>query len=445
MILPTMKPFFTAVTGLLFALTPLVHAQTAPKLVSGPMLGALEMKEARIWLQMSESSTVTLSFQTENGPNRSQTRRAEKDHAYTLHFTLDSLTPNTIYNYKLTIRKSNADKKGQSMGPFRFQTPEDWAFRKDPPVWELALGSCTYINEPELDRPGKPYGQDPVIFERIADRQPEVMLWLGDNTYLRPADFGSRSGILHRYTHSRNVPEMQRLLQTCSHQAIWDDHDYGPNDAVGSYPYKTWTSEAFRLFWANSVYGAHHPDDQTGYFNRDGIDFILLDNRTWRTSPDLTEGRQMLGKSQIDWLIDNLKYSRSPFKIVACGSQVLNTLAKYENMAVYEEERAYLLRRIDEEGIRGVVFVTGDRHHTELSRLALPKGAVVYDLTCSPLTSSTKGKDYNEENGHRVEGTLVNENNFGLLKFGGTFKARTLQIEIVNAQGTTLWIRDLEF
>ncbi|MBI1315306.1 alkaline phosphatase family protein [bacterium] len=445
MIYSPLKSAAAFFSGVYIALAPVLEAQTAPTILSGPMLGALEMKEARIWLQMSESSTVTVVYQTDNGPRRSQTLEAVKPDGYTLHFTLDSLSPNTVYNYKFEVRKRASDKKVKTLGGYSFRTPEDWAFRKDPPAWELALGSCTYINEPALDRPGKPYGQNPAIFERIADRQPEVMLWLGDNTYLRPADFGSRGGVLHRYTHSRNVPEMQRLLQTCSHQAIWDDHDFGPNDAVGSYPYKNWSTEAFRLFWANSVYGAHHPKDQTGYFNRDGIDFILLDNRTWRSSPDLIEGRQMLGKSQIDWLIDNLKYSRAPFKIVACGSQVLNTLAKYENMAVYEQEQSYLLHRIDEEGIRGVVFVTGDRHHTELSRVVLPKGTIVYDLTCSPLTSSTKGKDYSEENEHRVEGTLVNENNFGLLKFGGTYKARTLQIEIVNAQGETLWARDIDF
>jgi len=409
------------------------------QIISGPMLGALEMNEAKIWVQTDRPVRIALKWKAENITERSQSRETGKEQAYTYLFTIDSLQPNTIYKYKLVIQST-----GFESGEYSFQTPDDWAFRRDPPEFEVALGSCTYINETQLDRPGKPYGQSPVIFERIADRVPELMIWLGDNTYLRPADFGSRSGVLHRYTHSRRVPEMQRLLASCSHHAIWDDHDFGPNDAVGSYPYRAWSSEAFRLFWANSVFGAYLPGDQTGYFNRNGIDFILLDNRTYRSSSDLSTGKQMLGKGQIDWLIDNLKYSRAPFKIVACGSQVLNSLDKYENMAVYAEERAYLLQRIEQEQIKGVVFLTGDRHHTELSKLTLANGIDVYDLTCSPLTSSTKGSDYAEENQNRVEGTLVNVNNFGLLKFSGTFKSRIMTIEIVDFEGKKVWEKQIK-
>ncbi len=417
----------------------IVSVQSFAQIIAGPMLGALEMKEAKIWVQTDRSVEIRLSWTSEGLPSRSQSLQTSKSNAFTALFTLDSLNPNTVYKYKLYVNSASDQSKEYS-----FTTPDDWAFRRDPPVFQVALGSCTYINEVQADRPGKPYGQAPTIFERIADRQPELMIWLGDNTYLRPVDFGSRSGVLHRYTDSRKVPELQRLLSTCSHHAIWDDHDFGPNDAVGSYPYRAWSSEAFRLFWANSVYGAYQPGDQTGYFNRNGIDFILLDNRTYRTSSDLSSGKAMLGKGQIDWLIDNLKYSRAPFKVVACGSQVLNSLEKYENMAVYLEERAYLLKRIEQEQIKGVVFVTGDRHHTELSKLTLEGGIVVHDLTCSPLTSSTKGKDYDEENLNRVEGTLVNVNNFGLLKFSGTFKKRILEIEIIDAEGNSVWNKIVE-
>ena len=48
---------------------------------------------------------------------------------------------------------------------------------------------------------------------------------------------------------------MQPLLASASNYAIWDDHDFGPNDSDGSYTGKELTLEAFRMFWGNPGYG----------------------------------------------------------------------------------------------------------------------------------------------------------------------------------------------
>ena len=76
------------------------------------------------------------------------------------------------------------------------------------PDFRLATGSCTYINEPELDRPGKPYGGDYQIFDAMVAQKPDLMVWLGDNAYLREADWSTRTGIYHRYSHTRSAPEL---------------------------------------------------------------------------------------------------------------------------------------------------------------------------------------------------------------------------------------------
>jgi alkaline phosphatase D len=144
-----------------------------------------------------------------------------------------------------------------------------------------------------------------------------------------------------------------------------------------------------------------------------------LDNRFQRTSDNLSEGElSILGNKQIDWLIQNLKYSRAPFKLVAVGGQVLNTAPVYETHAVFGDERKYLIRRIIEEGIEGVVFLSGDKHHSELSRYEDESGMIIYDLTVSPLTAGTHVDD-DEKNKLRVPNTLVNERNFGILNFSG--------------------------
>ena len=390
------------------------------------MLGPIDHHTAKIWVQTKASCTLTLQFKAEDAPKwRSQRIQTRKEDYFTYVFTLDSLLPGTDYIYKL------------NEGVYSFRTPVDWTFKQPPPAFTLAAGSCVYINDTPYDRPGKPYGQDPAIFQSIANDRPQLMLWLGDNTYLRPADFQSEYGVAYRYTHTRSTPELQKLLATSMHLAITDDHDFGPNDIGGFYAYRLWTKSVFEAFWPLPVHGAHHPDDLSSYFHLNGIDFYLLDNRTWREMPG--DSAQCLGKSQIEWLIQNLKYSRSPFKLVAIGGQVLNTYAHYENLAVYKAERSYLLKRLAEEKIKGVIFLSGDRHMTELSRLTLGDGVVVYDLTCSPLTSSPNTISINEPNENRVPGTMVNVNNYALLHFSGDQKERLLTVEVKDVDGATIW------
>lgn len=76
---------------------------------------------------------------------------------------------------------------------------------------------------------------------------------------------------------------------------------------------------------------------------------------------------------------------------------------------------------------------------TELSRLTLGDGVVVYDLTCSPLTSSPNTISINEPNENRVPGTMVNVNNYALLHFSGDQKERLLTIEVKDVDGATIW------
>ncbi len=84
-----------------------------------------------------------------------------------------------------------------------------WKWRTDAPDFSFLAGSCSYINEPEYDRPGRPYGGDFETFNSMAREEAKFMVWLGDNAYLREADWDSKFGIQHRFTHSRSLVELQ--------------------------------------------------------------------------------------------------------------------------------------------------------------------------------------------------------------------------------------------
>jgi alkaline phosphatase D len=233
---------------------------------------------------------------------------------------------------------------------------------------------------------------------------------------------------------------MQKLLATAHHYAIWDDHDFGPNNSDRSFVHKDKTLAAFELFWGNPTFGLPGIPGAISFFRYMDIDFFLLDDRYHRSPNKRRSGEKtILGKDQLEWLIDALTSSNAPYKMVMIGGQVLNTAPLFENYANHHfEERQYLLRRIEEEGIRGVIFLTGDRHHTELSRYVNNRGIPVYDLTISPLTS--KSYDAEEEpNRLRVPGTQLGIQNYGILKVVGPRDDRRVQIEVRDTYGKLIW------
>ena len=271
------------------------------------------------------------------------------------------------------------------------------------------------------------------------------MLWLGDNTYLRESDWNSRTGILHRYSHTRSLPELQPLLASTHHYAIWDDHDFGPNNSDGSFWLKETATEIFKLFWGNPNYDVTGNGGITGFFQWGDLDFFLLDNRYHRTSnKNFTGTRQILGRNQIDWLINALTFSNAPFKFIVVGGQVLSTESLYENHASFAEEKSYLIDKIREAKIEGVIFLDGDRHHTVLSKMQESKYVYpLYDLTCSSLTA-TAYKNDETHNAFKLEETLVGENNFGILSVVGSANNRELIVKIFDKEGGELWRKSIK-
>lgn len=432
---------------LLLLLCTCVRAQKE-LLQSGPMLGYCEQREVLIWVQTNAPATVSVEYTDDDGATLTTNEvLTEKYAAYTAKLIADRVQPGRHYTYQLLI---NGERVVLDY-PTEFTAQAIWRWREDPPAFTVALGSCTYVNEPVYDRPGEGYGSEYEIFRSIDRKNPQLMIALGDNMYLREPDWYTRTGYHHRYTHTRSLPEMQPLLARTHHYATWDDHDYGPNDSDRTWVHKELAKETFDLFWGNLTSGLPGNVATTGFagitttFRYNDTDFFLLDNRSFRTPNNQLEesNKTLLGEAQLEWLIESLISSDSPWKMVCIGGQVLNTATRgetYENLAPREQE--YLLRRITEENISGVVFLTGDRHHTELSERRLENGKMVYDITISSLTAGT-GTSRNEQNDFRVEGTLAVEHNFGILTFSGPLKERQLNVDVYDKNGEKIWAREL--
>jgi len=410
-------------------------------LQSGPMIGYSEMFEVMLWAQTNKEADVKIVYYDINSSDKkheTNTVKTKKEYAFTAHLLADEVEPGHVYIYDLFINNIKVDFDYKT----QFQTQRIWKWQTDAPNFSFATGSGAYINEAKYDRPGEGYGGDYQIYESIANKKPDFMIWLGDNIYLREADWNTKTGILHRYTHTRSTQEMQKLLATTHNYAIWDDHDFGPNDSDKSFWNKNMTLEAFKLFWANPSYGINDIKGAISYFNWGDCDFFLLDNRYHRDPNKLiSDNKTQLGKKQKEWLKNALTYSDAKFKFIVIGGQFLTTGGAYEVFTNYgfSKERTEIIEFIYKQNIKNVFFVTGDRHHSEISVLKNRYKPTIYDITTSPFTSHHASENKDEVNSLRVDGSLIRQRNFSVFSVTGAKDNRILKIKFYDSDGKPIY------
>lgn len=425
--------------------------QTKPQsanqiLRSGPMLGYSEMTETVVWLQTKSPAKVFLRYWKQGNPKSlksTKTFQTKDENDHIARFKISGLDFGTRYEYEVYLNT----QKLKFNYPLQFQTQQHWRWRTEPPAFKFAFGSCAYINDLPFDRPGKPYGSGFETFNTIADQKPDFMIWLGDNVYYREPDWLTESAMRYRYAQNRQLPELQRLLAATHHYAIWDDHDYGPDNSDRTYRGKDWSLNIFKDYWANISYGH---DDVKGIFGRfewADVEFFLLDDRFYRSPAKSTEKDiGMLGEKQLKWLRESLLSSNATFKVIVGGNQILNPLTPWEAWVEYPEEQKRFFDFLRKAKIEGVLFLSGDRHYAELLKRDDLTDYPLFDFTSSPLSAgnSSPNKDKEINNPYRVNGTLVlNEKNFGLVEISGPAKDRKLTLKLVDSKGKEHWKHEI--
>lgn len=281
------------------------------------------------------------------------------------------------------------------------------------PLTTIAFGSC---NREDLPQP---------LWEPIVQTNPQVWIWLGDNIY---GDSDTMAVLQRKYNMVQAEPGYQKLKATADIIGVWDDHDYGKNDAGKEYEMK---EESAKLFWdfigepANSprrkqegVYSAH-----TYGPKGKKVKVILLDSRYHRDSLarinkvyQTNYTGDILGEEQWRWLEQELRNSDADINLIGNGIQVLPEEQVFEKWANFPKARKRLLDVIAASKAKGVILLSGDRHIAEISKTTVPGMSYpLYEITSSGLTHVYSG-DAIEPNKYRV-GSLIKQLNFGVLNF----------------------------
>ncbi|MCC6524533.1 MAG: alkaline phosphatase D family protein [Polyangiaceae bacterium] len=346
------------------------NGQPGGPLLAGPMLGEVGTNDARVWVQARDGAELRLRVTAPDG--REQVLSAWPARAEWLcgTFTVAGLEPDTSYAYVLESAHGTTPQA-------HFRTAPLPTARKA----RIAFGSCYDVHDRPLP-----------IFESIAQESPDLFLFIGDNCYYLEPDWQSEHTMMLAQLRNRCNPTLGPLLARVPSLAIWDDHDFGPNDSDGRYPDKDRSLCVFERVWAQRSYGL---PDATGVFSsvRFGpVEMFLLDGRYERLAR-----QQILGARQLDWLEERLRASSAPVKLVVSGSQLLPLAAVEKDWECFRRdapgELERLLRFVCDEDIRGVVYVSGDVHLGYLLHepgRARPDGQVgpeTWELTASPLSN----------------------------------------------------------
>ena len=421
-------------------------SQKNSNVVSGPMTGYAEYRTAQVWIELNENiKQASLFYKGNTGNEKKVTVNTSGTFPNVFVFTLTGLEPGNTYTYKIALPGNTGTAAAGTVA-----TAEYWRWRKPVPDFSFITGSCAYINEDIYDRRGRNrYGLDRSIFETMAKEKAAFNLWLGDNWYTREADFCSAWGLNYRASHDRKLPVMQNLLKAMPQYAIWDDHDYGPNNSDKSYMLKDAARNTFMKYWCNPSYGENGQGIYTKLTYNDA-DLFLLDDRWFRSNDDMKDSingqpntdKRMFGDQQMEWLKNALLFSNGDrqihFRIIVTGSQVLNPFSPYDCLRHYSYEYNELMNFIADNKIEGIIFLTGDRHHSEIIKQERNGLYPLYDITVSPLTSSVaKTRDAELNNPYRV-GAEIDAQNYGRFSFTGDNKNRMLTIEFIGLQGEVL-------
>jgi hypothetical protein len=344
--------------------------------------------EITVVARLDQGSQAHVEFRAPGAPTVTSADVAAGDHRI-VRMHVDGLTPDTAYTYQVVV-DGNRDT-GRGNGTLRTPALGAISFR-------VAVSSCARV------------GSNGAVFDAIAAADPLLYLITGDVHY----------GNIDTTATDPYYAAWDRLLTTAGQAAlyrgvpvayVWDDHDYGDNDADASLPGRSAVREVYR----NVV--PHYPvpaDDAPIYqaFTIGRVRFVMTDTRSERT--DAT----MLGDEQLAWLLDELRTSSRTHAAVVWVNSVPwigAAQAGADTWAGFAAERQLIADAIAAAAIDNLVMVSGDAHMVAIddgSNSAYAAdgwpGFAVLHAAALDRPGSVKGGPYSE-------GTFPGGGQFGLI------------------------------
>jgi alkaline phosphatase D len=312
----------------------------------------------------------------------------------------------------------------------------------------IAFGSCAKSDKPQP------------IWDAVLAAEPELFIFLGDNVYLDTRD----TAVMDRkYAELAAQAGFQKLKASTPIVAIWDDHDFGENDAGADYPMKEESRKRLLDFFGEpegSVRRTRSDGIYTSYlFGPAGRRVqILLPDLRWNRTPIYpielggkdyeewaTEQHEagkpvpgpyarnpeipatMLGETQWTWLENELARP-ADLRILGSSLQVIADFPGWEGWIVFAQDHQRLMQAIRDKRANHLVCISGDTHYGEVSLLDVNVPYPIWDVTSSGLTEVWPVLP---PNARRV-GEAYRAENFGLIEIDWAAGAVVMQVRGVD-------------
>ncbi len=351
--------------------TPRMHSTVSAKpfLFLGPMLGNVSSTQAMIWGRASGPAQLAVRVGPRDDLTNARQVNGPKlvaESGFMGTTTVAGLEPSRRYYYCLLL-----DGQPAMLPPYpSFTTPPP---EGTPGHLRFAFVSCVGYHG---------YDAAPSYADMASRTNLDLVLMLGDNHYANTTDPVKQRAY---YADQRRQAGWRELAAHTPIYAVWDDHDFGPDNSDSTLKGKARSLQTFKEHWANPAYGETNNPGVYFKFTRDNVEFFMLDDRYHRSPNKVKDGpnKTMLGAEQVAWLKRELLASTAPIKVLAAGGE-WESHGTDDSWASFARERDDIFQFIRDHNIKGVLLISGDRHFTGAYQV---QGRWI-EVTSGPLGSS---------------------------------------------------------
>ncbi|MDO6761678.1 LamG-like jellyroll fold domain-containing protein [Tamlana sp. 2_MG-2023] len=417
-------------------------------LVFGPMFSPVYENKVRVWVLTKGNTgsgdalslTMTGSQAQATELSGSVFNSDDRLGYYLRSYEFNNLTEGETYTASLQI---NGNVSSRTSSITNDQNVID--------NFEFLAGGCGRIYDTSrcVDTPESltHINGNPELFNHMAAEDADLMVWLGDATYLLGLqhangecpdaidDWANKDMAFDRYMFYRQFHD--QLTMAMPQLAITDNHDTGPNEFDKTMATLPEMRDIFKDWWPNPEYldtvegeGMH-----SSYVYKD-VEFFLTDNRSYRDGT-----ADHFGDEQLEWLKQGLLNSKATFKVIINGTPTFREVGG-RNFSVSNQADEFL-QFIQNNNINGVVSYCADIHDQRFMVRESDTKYPMYDIMSGNINSDIGGNG--EVGNYNVNYSASNDILTGV-KHGyvrtnvyGEEGDRRIKFEYVGFDGTTFF------
>jgi len=141
----------------------------------------------------------------------------------------------------------------------------------------------------------------------------------------------------------------------------------------------------------------------------------------------------MLGEEQWQWLEKELK-KPAEIRLIGSGIQIVPEASGQETWSNLPHERQRLFDVVAKTKAEGVIFLSGDRHWSEFSKVTENAPYPLYDFTSSSL-NQIHPRGTPTDNRFRVSESTYHKENFGEIEIDWSGEETSLTVSIRDLEG----------